>query len=102
MYYSYVLQSEKDNGFYIGFTKDLKLRFDHKIVNKILFNRVNPACPVKCLPCAVLHLLHRGEAYFTWGLTPMSNNYSILLTIDVEDWFQVENFTPWNSGNFTY
>jgi hypothetical protein len=22
----------------------------------------------------------------------MSNNYSILLTIDVEDWFQVENF----------
>ena len=26
MYYSYVLQSEKDNGFYIGFTKDLKLR----------------------------------------------------------------------------
>ena len=28
MYYSYVLQSEKDNGFYIGFTKDLKLRFE--------------------------------------------------------------------------
>ena len=28
MYYSYVLQSEKDNGFYTGFTKNLKLRFD--------------------------------------------------------------------------
>lgn len=28
MYYSYVLQSEKDNGFYIGFTKDLRLRFE--------------------------------------------------------------------------
>ena len=28
MYYSYVLQSEKDNGFYIGFTEDLKLRFE--------------------------------------------------------------------------
>jgi len=28
MYYSYVLQSKKDNGFYIGFTKDLKLRFE--------------------------------------------------------------------------
>jgi putative endonuclease len=27
MYYTYVLQSEKDDGFYIGFTKDLKLRF---------------------------------------------------------------------------
>ena len=26
MYYSYVLQSEKDNGFYVGFTKNLKLR----------------------------------------------------------------------------
>ncbi|MBW1753873.1 MAG: GIY-YIG nuclease family protein [Deltaproteobacteria bacterium] len=28
MYYTYVLQSEKDSGFYIGFTKDLKLRFE--------------------------------------------------------------------------
>jgi putative endonuclease len=28
MHYSYVLQSEKDNGFYMGFTKDLKLRFE--------------------------------------------------------------------------
>ena len=28
MYYSYVLQSEKDKEFYIGFTKDLKLRFE--------------------------------------------------------------------------
>ena len=28
MYYTYVLQSEKDSEFYIGFTKDLKLRFE--------------------------------------------------------------------------
>ncbi len=28
MYYTYVLQSEKDDEFYIGFTKDLKLRFE--------------------------------------------------------------------------
>jgi putative endonuclease len=28
MYYTYVLQSEKDMGFYTGFTKDLKLRFE--------------------------------------------------------------------------
>ncbi len=27
MYYTYVLQSEKDNKFYVGFTKNLKLRF---------------------------------------------------------------------------
>ena len=28
MFYTYVLQSEKDNNFYVGFTKDLKLRFE--------------------------------------------------------------------------
>ena len=28
MYYTYVLRSEKDGGFYIGFTKNLKLRFE--------------------------------------------------------------------------
>ena len=31
MYYTYVLQSMKDGNFYVGFTKDLKLRFEqHK------------------------------------------------------------------------
>ena len=28
MYYTYVLQSVKDRNFYVGFTKDLKLRFE--------------------------------------------------------------------------
>ncbi len=28
MYYVYVLHSEPDSKFYVGFTKDLKLRFD--------------------------------------------------------------------------
>ena len=28
MYYTYILQSMKDKGFYIGFTKNLKLRFE--------------------------------------------------------------------------
>ncbi len=28
MYYTYVLQSDKDDRFYTGFTKDLKLRFE--------------------------------------------------------------------------
>jgi len=28
MYYTYVLQSKKDNGFYVGLTKDLKQRFE--------------------------------------------------------------------------
>ena len=31
MYYTYVLLSEKDGKFYVGFTRDLKLRFEeHK------------------------------------------------------------------------
>ena len=31
MYYTYVLYSERDSMFYVGFTKDLKLRFEqHK------------------------------------------------------------------------
>jgi len=29
MHYTYVLQSEHDGNFYVGCTKDLKLRFDH-------------------------------------------------------------------------
>lgn len=28
MYYTYVLQSDMDREFYVGFTKDLKLRFE--------------------------------------------------------------------------
>ena len=35
MYYSYVLQSVKDDGFYIGFTKDLKLRFEEHINGRV-------------------------------------------------------------------
>jgi len=27
-HYTYVLQSDKDKGFYVGYTKDLKLRFE--------------------------------------------------------------------------
>ena len=29
MYYTYVLQSKQDGKFYTGFTKNLKLRFEH-------------------------------------------------------------------------
>ena len=35
MYYVYVLQSEKDNGFYMGFTKNLKLRFEPHIKGQV-------------------------------------------------------------------
>jgi predicted GIY-YIG superfamily endonuclease len=33
-YYTYVLRSEVDNYFYVGFTKDLKLRFASKTSEK--------------------------------------------------------------------
>ena len=29
MFYTYVLMSEKDGDFYTGYTKDLKVRFEH-------------------------------------------------------------------------
>ena len=35
MYYTYVLRSEKDGGFYIGFTKDLKLRFEEHLNGRV-------------------------------------------------------------------
>ncbi len=35
MYYTYVLQSFKDNGFYTGFTKNLKLRFEQHNKGKV-------------------------------------------------------------------
>ena len=46
MYYSYVVQSEKDNGFYIGFTKNLKLRFEQH--NKRLLESTD-CTPVKLI-----------------------------------------------------
>ena len=36
MYYTYVLQSEKDNAFYVGFTKDLKLRLSSTQRGKLI------------------------------------------------------------------
>ena len=47
MYYSYVLQSEKDNGFYIGFTKDLKLRFEQH--NKGTVESTKDRTPLKLI-----------------------------------------------------
>ena len=35
MYYTYVLQSKKDDKFYVGFTKDLKLRFNRHSEGKV-------------------------------------------------------------------
>ena len=35
MYYTYVLQSKKDDRYYVGFTKDLKLRFNRHSEGKV-------------------------------------------------------------------
>jgi len=35
MYYTYVQQSKKDDKFYVGFTKDLKLRFEQHSKGRI-------------------------------------------------------------------
>ena len=43
MYYTYVLQNEKDNKFYIGLTKDLKLRFEQH--NKGLIDSTKKRIP---------------------------------------------------------
>jgi len=49
MYYSYVLQSQKDKGFYVGFTKKLKLRFE--LHNKGLIESTNDRTPVRLIYC---------------------------------------------------
>jgi putative endonuclease len=46
-YYSYVLQSMKDLKFYTGYTKDLKLRFEHH--NKGLVESTKERRPLKLI-----------------------------------------------------
>ena len=47
MLYTYVLQSEKDNKFYVGFTKNLKLRFEKH--NKGLVESTKNRIPFKLI-----------------------------------------------------
>jgi len=35
LYYTYVLQSEKDNNFYTGYTKNFKLRFEQHNIGQV-------------------------------------------------------------------
>jgi len=45
MFYTYVLQSQKDEEFYVGFTEDLKLRFEQH--NKGLVESTKDRKPLK-------------------------------------------------------
>ena len=47
MYYTYVLQSEKDGKFYTGFTKELKLRFERH--NKGLVESTKDRRPLRLI-----------------------------------------------------
>ena len=49
MYYTYVLQSETDDGFYIGFTQNLKLRFEQH--NKGQVSSTKNRRPFKIIYC---------------------------------------------------
>ena len=47
MYYTYVLQSERDGKFYAGFTQDLKLRFEQH--NKGLVESTKDRSPLQLI-----------------------------------------------------
>ena len=47
MYYTYVLRSEKDGQFYVGFTKNLELRFEQH--NKGLVESTKYRTPLKLI-----------------------------------------------------
>lgn len=49
MFYVYVLQSQKDDKFYVGFTKNLKLRFEQH--NKGLVESTKDRRPFKLIYC---------------------------------------------------
>ena len=38
-YYTYLLQSEKDNKFYVGYTKDLNVRFEQHQKGQVTFTK---------------------------------------------------------------
>lgn len=65
MYYTYVLQSTKDGNFYVGFTKNLKLRFEQH--NKGLVESTKNRIPFQIIyyeACIDKHDAVRREKYF--------------------------------------
>ena len=64
MHYTYVLQSMKDMKFYTGYTKDLKLRFEHH--NKGLVESTKDRRPLKLIyyeACLDQHDATKREKY---------------------------------------
>ena len=65
MFYTYVLQSLKDNQFYAGFTKNLKLRFEQHLEGRVESTRERR--PVKVIyyeACLHIEDAIKLEKYF--------------------------------------
>jgi len=65
VYYTYVLQSKNDGNFYIGFTKDLKLRFEQH--NKGLVESTKDRTPLELIyyeACIDKNDATKREKYF--------------------------------------
>lgn len=65
MYYTYVLRSDSDGNFYVGFTKDLKLRFEQH--DKGLVDSTRDRRPLRLVyyeACLVRDDATRREKYF--------------------------------------
>jgi putative endonuclease len=65
MYYTYVLQSLKDNQLYAGFTENLKLRFEHHSKGRVESTRERR--PLKVIyyeACLSVEDAIRREKYF--------------------------------------
>ncbi len=72
MFYTYVLQSEKDGNFYIGFTSDLKQRFENH--QKGLVESTKHRRPLKLIydeACLDRNDAVRREKYFKTHLGRM-------------------------------
>jgi putative endonuclease len=65
VFYTYVLRSEKDDNFYVGFTKNLKLRFEQH--NKGMVNSTKNRRPLHLIyyeACMNQEDATRREKYF--------------------------------------
>ena len=79
MYYTYVLQSSKDSNFYVGFTQDLKQRFDQH--NKGTVESTKDRRPLKLIyyeACLDRNDATKREKYLksNWGKKYLKNRLS--------------------------
>ncbi|MFC1721262.1 GIY-YIG nuclease family protein [Patescibacteria group bacterium] len=65
MHYTYILLSKKDNKLYVGYTKDLKLRFERHVNGKVLSTKYRrPVILVYYEACVLEEDAIKREKYF--------------------------------------